>query len=86
LTTAAAFNDIDVKARILPAKTAAVPSEDEEPTCQNTLHACAPLMSIIDDAVAAVRVDPIWNTKRASGLFCPSSTSVPVMPTDEEAV
>jgi hypothetical protein len=43
-------------------------------------------MSITVDAVAVVKVDPLWNTKRASGSFCPSRTSVPVMREDEEVV
>ena len=40
------FIEIDVRARMLPAKTVVVPSVAELPTCQNTLQACAPLTSL----------------------------------------
>lgn len=85
-TLTPAFTVIEVKARILPAKTVAVPSVAEDSTCQKMLHAFAPLMRITDEAVAVVSVDLTWKIKTASGLFCPSRISVPVIPTDEDAV
>ena len=39
---------IDVRARMLPAKTEFCPSVAELPTCQTTLQACAPLMRFTD--------------------------------------
>ncbi|KAL5394604.1 hypothetical protein PMIN02_004825 [Paraphaeosphaeria minitans] len=77
-TVTPAFTEIEADARMLPAKTVAVPSVAEVPTCQKTLHACAPLMRMTDEAVAVVRVDPIWKTKTVFGSFCASRTSVPV--------
>jgi hypothetical protein len=53
------FNVIDVNARMFPAKTVSVPSVADDPTCQKTLHACAPLTSRTVEAVAVVKVDPI---------------------------
>jgi hypothetical protein len=43
----------EVDARIEPAKFVVVPKVAELPTCQNTLHACAPFSSatVADDAV-----------------------------------
>ena len=38
------FIEIDVRAMMVPAKTEAVPSVAELPTCQKTLHGCAPLI------------------------------------------
>ena len=75
------LSEIEVKARTVPAKIVVVPSVADEPTCQNTLHACAPLMRTTDDSVSVIRVDPIWKTKSAFGSPWPSRVSTPVMPT-----
>lgn len=86
VTDAPSCRLIEVNAKILPLKAVVVRSVADEPTCQNTLHARAPLMSCTVDPVAAVRLDPIWNTKSALGSFSPSSVSVPVIPTAAGAV
>ena len=39
------LSEIDSSARMLPAKVELVPSVADEPTCQNTLHDWAPLIS-----------------------------------------
>jgi hypothetical protein len=59
---------IDVRARMVPLKLEAVPSVAELPTCQNTLHACAPLvrMTLLEDAV--IRVDATWKINTEAGL------------------
>lgn len=46
-----------VRATTLPMKVELTPSVAELPTLQKTLHACAPLESVIDLAVEVVRVD-----------------------------
>jgi hypothetical protein len=85
-TVTPAFNEIDISARILSAKIVEAPSVAEDPTCQKTLHACAPLMRMTTVAVAVVSLDPIWKMKTAFGLFWPSRTMVPVITTDDAAV
>jgi hypothetical protein len=54
-TTAPVSSVIDVEARIEPAKLVVVPRVAELPTCQKTLHACAPFSSasVADDAVVS---------------------------------
>jgi hypothetical protein len=58
-TVAPVSNVIEVVAMIVPAKFVVVPRVAELPTCQKTLHACAPFSRTIalDDAV--VSVEPI---------------------------
>jgi hypothetical protein len=77
---------IEVRARMLPLKKDVVARVAELPTCQKTLQAWAPLMSLtlLDEAV--IRVDGIWKTKTALGSFWPSRVTVPVIPSDELAV
>lgn len=72
-----------VRARMLPLKKELVPRVAELPTCQNTLQACAPLMSetLLDEAV--VRVEPILKMKTAFGSPWASRVTVPVRPSDE---
>ena len=77
---------IDVRAMIVPTKSVPVPSVAELPTCQNTLHGDAPLIRETELLEAVVSVDPIWKTKTASGSFCASRVSVPVSPTEDDAV
>lgn len=71
---------------MLPLNVVKVPSVAEEPTWKKTLQACAPLTRTTEAAVAVVSVDPIWNTNKEFGLFCPSRVSVPVIETEEPAV
>ena len=55
-----------------------VPRVADEPTCQKTLHACAPLTSD-DGGVGARRSasEPIWKMNTALGLPCASSVTLP---------
>ena len=75
---------IDCMARMTPEKLVVVPSVAELPTCQKTLHACAPLMRFTLLADAVVSVEPAWNTKTVLGLPWASSVRAPVRPSDEE--
>ncbi len=63
---------------IVPTNEVSVPSVAELPTCQNTLHLCAPPMSDTELALAVVRVDPIWKIQTADGSFWASRVSSPV--------
>jgi hypothetical protein len=74
---------IEAVARIVPAKLVVVPSVAELPTCQKTLHACAPFSRVteLDDAV--VRVDPASKMKTESGLPAPFRVTAPVNPMDD---
>ena len=75
----------EVSARMLPTNVVLVPRVAELPTCQNTLHAWAPLirLTVLFDAV--VRVDPIWKMNTAFGSPWASSVTVPVKPIEEAA-
>ena len=68
---------IEVSARMLPANTEPVPSVAELPTCQNTLHSWAPLISdtVLDEAVMSV--ESVWKMNTELGFPSPSRTSVP---------
>ena len=77
-TTAPAFTDIDAYARTAPTKFELAPIVAEEPTTQNTLHACTPPVSTTLDPLARMSVETIWKTKTELGE--PVSVSVPVMP------
>src|SRR5665213_232868 len=82
-TAAPVFNVIDVVARIDPAKFVVVPRVAELPTCQNTLHACAPFSSATTLVDAVVKDDPASKMKTESGLPPPLRVTVPVRPMDE---
>ena len=77
------FIVIDVSARMLPAKFVVVPSVAELPTCQKTLHGCAPLTSRTRLADALISVEPAWKTKTAFGSPFASSSSSPVRASDD---
>ena len=49
----------------------------ELPTCQKTLHSLAPLVRSTLLADPVVRVESVWMMKTDSGLFPPSSVTVP---------
>jgi hypothetical protein len=70
---------MEVNARMFPRKEELVPSVAELPTCQNTLHACAPprRLTLLLDAVTSV--DAIWKMKTPLGSACASSVRVPVI-------
>ena len=69
---------IEVSARMLPTNTEPVPSVAELPTCQNTLHSWAPLISDTVLADPVMSVESVWKMNTEFGLPSPSSTSVPV--------
>jgi hypothetical protein len=71
---------------MFPSKAVPVPSVAELPTCQKTPMPGAepPLIVTTELYDAVVRVDPIWKTKTASGLFWSLSVRVPVSCADEE--
>jgi hypothetical protein len=50
---------IEVKAKIVPVKLEFVPSVAEDPTCQNTLQAWAPLTKLTELPEAVVSAEPI---------------------------
>src|ERR1700694_1369400 len=60
LTLASVVRVMLVNARTFPANEVAVPRVAELPTCHQTPQAEAPLVSVIDEAVAVVSVVPIW--------------------------
>jgi hypothetical protein len=68
----------DVNARMVPAKLLVVPSVAELPTCQKTLHACAPFSSSTVLPEALINVEPVWKMNTASASPPPSSVTVPV--------
>lgn len=70
---------VDVKETMVPLKIEFVPSVAELPTCQMTLQACAPLRRTMELAPAVVSVEADLNIKTASGSFCASRVSVPVI-------
>jgi hypothetical protein len=57
-TLAPVVNVADVNASIVPTNEVVVPSVAELPTCQKTLHACAPPVRTTELPVAVVKVDP----------------------------
>ena len=79
-TVAPVCTEIDVRARIVPMNAVPVPSVAELPTCQNTLHALAPLISTTLLFEAVISVDPAWNRNTESDWPCPSRVRVPVSP------
>ena len=54
-----------------------VPSVAEEPTCQKTLHACAPLISCTVVFEPVISVEPIWKMNTALGSPCASRITLP---------
>lgn len=80
------FTVMDSRARMLPLKKELVSMVAELPTCQNTLQACAPLMSETLLVVAVIRVDPILKMKTAFGSPLASRVTVPVRFSDDEAL
>jgi hypothetical protein len=83
LDTAPVVTVIEVVAIMFPTQFVPVPSVAELPTTQKTLHDCAPLINKTLASDAVIRVEPIWNTKRALGFPRAFSVSVPVSPADE---
>jgi hypothetical protein len=69
-TVALVLRVIAVKARMLPTKEVLVPRVADEPTCQNTLHACAPPVRTTELPEPVMSVLPAWkmNTEAESPL------------------
>jgi hypothetical protein len=76
-TVTAVATVTDVFARMEPTNTDDVPSVAELPTCQNTLHSCAPLMRLTVLLDAVMSAESVWKMKTDVGSFAPSSTSGP---------
>ena len=64
---------------MFPLNTEPVPSVAELPICQNTLHSCAPLISVTVLADAVISVEFVWKMNTEFRFPAPSSTSGPVM-------
>jgi hypothetical protein len=76
-TVAAVVAVMSVRANRFPRNTELVPRVAELPTCQNTLHACVPLINATVLEEEVINVDPAWKTKTALGSPCASSVTVP---------
>jgi hypothetical protein len=74
----------EVNAKMLPTNVVSVPSVAELPTCQKTLHAWAPPMSLTVLFDEVIRVDPAW--KMNTALAFPSRVTVPVRPNPDVAL
>ena len=72
-TSASVVAVIDACAMTVPTKSVPVPRVAELPTCQNTLHGLAPLISETLLFEPVMRVDPAWKMKTAAELPCASS-------------
>ena len=79
-TLALVLSEAEVSARMLPTNVVSVASVAELPTCQNTLHSCAPPMSLTVLLDAVIRVDPAWKMNTPFVLPCASRVTVPVRP------
>jgi hypothetical protein len=66
-TLAPVLSVTEANARIVPTKEVVLPSVAELPTCQKTLHACAPFSRTTDEAEAVIKVEPAWKMKTALG-------------------
>lgn len=67
-TLAPVCREMLVRARIFPTNSVVVPRVAELPTCQNTLQAVPPLITLTDELLAVVSVLPIWRMKTAASL------------------
>jgi len=71
-------------AMIVPTKCVPVPSVAEEPTCQKTLHACAPFVSETLVLEPVVKVEPIWKMNTAFGSPWAFSVTLPEESSSDE--
>jgi hypothetical protein len=78
--------EIDVRARMVPVKAECVPRVAELPTCQNTLHAWAPLVSMTLLAESVVSVEGAWKMKTALGSPPAFRVSDPPTSSEEDAL
>src|SRR3569833_1442343 len=67
----------EVNAMIVPTKFEFVPSVAELPTCQNTLHAWAPLIRFTLLAEAVIKVEATWKIQTLLESPWPSKVKVP---------
>jgi hypothetical protein len=79
-----AFTVIDARARMLPRKVELAPSVAEDPTCQKTLQAWAPLVREMSLAESVPSVEPTWKMKTEFGSPWPLRVRPP--PTSSEDV
>ncbi|MBE1598312.1 hypothetical protein H4687_004441 [Streptomyces stelliscabiei] len=79
-TSAPVFSVMDARAMMVPTKSEFVPRVAELPTFQNTLQACAPLMSLTLLFEAVISVSVVWKMKTALGSPSALSVSSPVIP------
>src|ERR1019366_3055022 len=68
----------EASAMIVPTKLLVVPRVAELPTCQKTLHACAPFSSTTLLPEAEIKVEPAWKIKTASSSPPPFRVTDPV--------
>jgi hypothetical protein len=68
---------IDVRARIVPTNVDPVPRVAELPTCQNTLHCCAPLINVTVLPDAVMSVESVWKMNTEFGSPAPSRVKLP---------
>jgi hypothetical protein len=68
----------EVSAMIVPTKLLVVPRVAELPTCQKTLHACAPFSSTTLLPEAEIKVEPAWKIKTAPASPPPFRVTDPV--------
>ena len=68
----------EASAMIVPTKLLVVPRVAELPTCQKTLHACAPFSSTTLLPEAEIKVEPAWKIKTASASPPPFRVTDPV--------
>jgi hypothetical protein len=80
------FTEIDVRARMVPAKSEPVPSVAELPTCQKTLQAWAPLVRMTLVAESVTSVEAAWKMKTAFGSPPAFRVSDPPTSSDEDAL
>jgi hypothetical protein len=78
--------EIDVRARMVPVKAECVPRVAELPTCQNTLHAWAPLVSMTLLAESVMSVEGAWKMKTALGSPPAFRVSDPPTSSEEDAL
>jgi hypothetical protein len=85
-TVASVTTVIDAWARMVPLKIERVAIVAEEPTCQKTLEALAPLMRLTTLSVAVTSVDAALKMKTASSSPSASSVRIPVISSVPDAV
>jgi hypothetical protein len=78
--------EIDVRARMLPAKSVLVPRVAELPTCQNTLQAWASPVRTMLLAESVMSVEGAWKMKTAFGSPPASRVSDPPTSSEEDAL